>query len=454
MTKLVNSSRPFNARIALAAACLAMIALKGWGVESDIRSLSMNCALDKAGQHVDCDYRHSASIDVKNASLKVGNLDVQIPTDGLKKYPVTPQTSAFLFLVDISDPQRKKTIESKNTAVLSAMLQSAQSHQKFGIAVFDKDLKVLTPISSNVTAAKGAVDAIKASGQSTEFYRSVIDAISLLEKTDASRKGLIIMSDGKAEDRAYGHSDAIKAAERANVVILGLGFSERPTDSPAQQTIRRLAEDTHGLYFDASEGAVPSALVGKPFAFVEKGGRITFAVSTIRGIQPVTVTLNSADGKKMELTAKIDFPDRRTREEIIKETALKFWPVILGAVLVLIGGITFTFLWMRRRAIARRSLIPYATLMEMDAAATKYPLIKPVVRIGRGAENDIRLTNDSISARHAEIHRRRDGQIYLIDLGSSNGVYVNNSKLERAELNDGDVIELGEVRLRFSLHKP
>jgi hypothetical protein len=153
----------------------------------------------------------------------------------------------------------------------------------------------------------------------------------------------------------------------------------------------------------------------------------------------------------MELTAKIDFPDRRTREEIIKETALKFWPVILGAVLLLIGGITFTFLWMRRRAIARRSLIPYATLMEMDAAATKYPLIKPVVRIGRGAENDIRLTNDSISARHAEIHRRRDGQIYLIDLGSSNGVYVNNSKLERAELNDGDVIELGEVRLRFSL---
>lgn len=436
------------------AACLGLVTSTGWGGEPDIRSLSMNCALDKAGQHVDCDYRHSASIEVKNASLKVGNLDVQIPTDGLKKYPVTPQTSAFLFLVDISDPQRKKTIESKNTAVLSAMLQGAQSHQKFGIAVFDKDLKVLTPISSNITSAQAAVDTVKASGQSTEFYRSVIDAISLLEKTDATRKGLIIMSDGKAEDRAYGHSDAIKAAERANVVVLGLGFSERPTDSPAQQTIRRLAEDTHGLYFDASEGVVPSALVGKPFAFVEKGGRITFDVGTIRGIQPVTVTLNSADGKIMELTAKIDFPDRRTREEIIKETALKFWPVILGAVLVLIGGITFTFLWMRRRAIARRSLIPYAALMEMDAAATKYPLIKPVVRIGRGAENDIRLTNDSISARHAEIHRRRDGQIYLIDLGSSNGVYVNNSKLERAELNDGDVIELGEVRLRFSLPTP
>jgi len=452
LTKLVNSSGPFNVRIAFVAACLAMIALKGWGAEPDIRSLSMNCELDKTGQHVDCDYRHSASVDVKNASLKVGNLDVQIPTDGLKKYPVTSQTSAFLFLVDISDPKRKKTIETKNTAVLSAMLQNAQSHQKFGIAVFDKDLKVLTPISSNANAAKAAVDAVKASGQSTEFYRSVIDAISLLEKTDASRKGLIIMSDGKAEDRAYGHSDAIKAAKQANVVILGLGFSERPSDSPAQQTIRRLAEDTYGLYFDASEGVVPSALAGKPFAFVEKGGRITFDVSTIRGIQPVTVTLNSADGKKLELTAEIDFPDRRTREEAIKEAAVKFWPVILGAVLVFIGGITFTILWMRRRAIAKRSLIPYASLVEMDSAATKYPLIKPVVRIGRGAENDIRLTNDSISTRHAEIHRRRDGQIYLIDLGSSNGVYVNNSKLERAELNDGDVIELGEVRLRFSLH--
>ena len=61
----------------------------------------------------------------------------------------------------------------------------------------------------------------------------------------------------------------------------------------------------------------------------------------------------------------------------------------------------------------------------------------------------MQLNNDSISSHHAEIHRRREGDFYIVDLASSNGVYVNGNKVNQLELHDGDLIELGEVRLHF-----
>lgn len=59
--------------------------------------------------------------------------------------------------------------------------------------------------------------------------------------------------------------------------------------------------------------------------------------------------------------------------------------------------------------------------------------------------------NDSISLHHAEIHRRREGDFFIVDLASTNGVFVNDEKVNQGELKSNDIIELGEVRLRFGL---
>jgi len=52
---------------------------------------------------------------------------------------------------------------------------------------------------------------------------------------------------------------------------------------------------------------------------------------------------------------------------------------------------------------------------------------------------------------HAEIHKRREGGFYIVDLASTNGVFVNDNQINQGEITDGDIIDLGEVRLRFSL---
>jgi hypothetical protein len=61
----------------------------------------------------------------------------------------------------------------------------------------------------------------------------------------------------------------------------------------------------------------------------------------------------------------------------------------------------------------------------------------------------ISLKNETISSHHAEIQRRRTGDVFIVDLASANGVFVNENKITQMQLISGDVIELGEVRLRF-----
>ncbi len=62
------------------------------------------------------------------------------------------------------------------------------------------------------------------------------------------------------------------------------------------------------------------------------------------------------------------------------------------------------------------------------------------------------LNNTSVSAYHAEIQRRRDGTFIVTDLDSLNGVAINDEPVDVGRLDDGDIVDLGEVRFRFRLN--
>ena len=69
--------------------------------------------------------------------------------------------------------------------------------------------------------------------------------------------------------------------------------------------------------------------------------------------------------------------------------------------------------------------------------------------LGRALDNTIVLNDDAASSRHARI-RREHGVWWLEDLGSRNGTMLNDLPLSRpASLVDGDIIEIGSVRLRL-----
>jgi hypothetical protein len=70
--------------------------------------------------------------------------------------------------------------------------------------------------------------------------------------------------------------------------------------------------------------------------------------------------------------------------------------------------------------------------------------------VGRGEQNDVELEADEFaSAEHARFDPRRDG-VWVNDVGSTNGTYVNGARLQRPrKLAPGDVVRIGETDLRF-----
>jgi hypothetical protein len=81
---------------------------------------------------------------------------------------------------------------------------------------------------------------------------------------------------------------------------------------------------------------------------------------------------------------------------------------------------------------------------------TEFVLDSAGISIGRGGPNEVRLDGDDFaSAQHARVEPRRDG-VWIEDVGSTNGTFVNGVRLSRArKLAAGDLVRVGETDLRF-----
>jgi len=73
--------------------------------------------------------------------------------------------------------------------------------------------------------------------------------------------------------------------------------------------------------------------------------------------------------------------------------------------------------------------------------------------VGRASACNIRIADAGVSSKHAKIWCE-EGQYFLMDLGSTNGTFVNDRDVDREQLNDGDVIMFGMTKASFVGEKP
>jgi hypothetical protein len=77
---------------------------------------------------------------------------------------------------------------------------------------------------------------------------------------------------------------------------------------------------------------------------------------------------------------------------------------------------------------------------------TRYALVGEKMSVGRVPDNDIQLDDFTVSRQHAVLVRESNDWL-LRDLGSLNGTYVNNERVEEAVVRHGDAIQIGRFRL-------
>jgi len=319
------------------------------------------------------------------------------------------------------------------------------------------------------------------------------------------RRTLLLLSDGLFEDRAYYHRDVVEAARDGGVVIHTLGYARSVSLSVALQTLRRLAEETGGLFSVANPARpLPSSFMDAMLASLHGGGRVVvdlapgILAASAGGTQPVRLQLVTANGIArasipVEVPAPLPpappepvvievpvpapapapalappapEPVPRVAQTVAAPTPAPAPPPStsalqgsLGSLAAGAGGAALLVLlvwWLARRRSGETADAPPVSPMQTlafleteDGSGTRYPVMSALFRIGRHGDNDLVLNDASISRNHAQLQRHRDGSFSVRDLESLNGVFVNGEQVEESAVNDGDLIEVGDVALRF-----
>lgn len=93
----------------------------------------------------------------------------------------------------------------------------------------------------------------------------------------------------------------------------------------------------------------------------------------------------------------------------------------------------------------------YVTVMAGARAGEMFKLTQDETVLGRGPQSTIHLDSDGVSRKHARIVKQGEGQYVVEDLGSTNGTWVDEQRINFRLLKDGDRIQVGtEVIVRFT----
>jgi hypothetical protein len=387
------------------------------------------------------------------------------------------QTLAVMFMIQMMDPSRRSVM----TPMLDAVVRIADprdSKHRYAAYTVANDLNLVADFASSKGEFDKQVRAVRGAALPTQLYKGALEAVAKLAKEKAERKALVILGDGNSDDQSYEHEQVVKAAKEAGVIIHALGFTAEAAEQPKFQNIRRLADDTGGFRREVRVGATQKYTIGPQFVAeaLENGGTATISLREPPGPATVTMTADFGGGRSesthyaLTVPATSAAPQPAVAVQLDPASTPGAWYEKLFAwarenkMVALISGVAlglgtiglalfgFSSYAVRKgrleAALAEQPV--YGWLDMLDGNASRYPLQTTNVRIGRHRDNDICLLNDSISRRHAVLHFDAEKRTFVItDLGGGNGVVVNKVKQQSHDLNDGDLVELGEVRLRF-----
>jgi pSer/pThr/pTyr-binding forkhead associated (FHA) protein len=97
--------------------------------------------------------------------------------------------------------------------------------------------------------------------------------------------------------------------------------------------------------------------------------------------------------------------------------------------------------------------MPKLTLRLNGLALKEYELAKERTTIGRRSDNDIQLDDPTVSGIHAVLTLKPDAyldgafDVAIIDFNSTNGIFVNDEKVQQKRLSAGDIIRIGQHEL-------
>lgn len=211
--------------------------------------------------------------------------------------------TAVLFLIDTSNPRRKKEVAQAKKLVMKVLSQADEKRHNIGIYPFHGQLdEDFAPMGTPLKDLKKQAESIKANGLNTILYGSVLKAIDLLAKTEAERKAIVVISDWKSEDNVMDAKEfvaaAVKGLKAGKIVCHSLVLVEE--DQSELDTAERLCQVSGGqlVKITKSDIAIPASFSDQFLAHLESGGSAVVDMGGREKAAKVVLEVETQSGKK------------------------------------------------------------------------------------------------------------------------------------------------------------
>jgi hypothetical protein len=404
----------------------------------------------------------------------------------------------YVLLIDVSKSLSNEQF-SQMKETLAAFVDAMSERDQAALVTFGSDVKIIQDFSSNRAGTKEKLATLKPSDEETAFYSGLDKAITVAKSGGAevpSRRVVITLTDG-INDLAGGISKGDITAKIANdpIPMYLIGYAQgNPTaeEESAIGVMKMFAGQSGGRFYDGRGGGWR----GIYFA-ITRSIRSAFVIEMeAEGFRsegatyPLEVTLTAVNrtwNSKLQLSVPAGGTIPAPTAPTVKDQGLSYTGGILrentwvyaGIVVGVIGAIGIGWFWMRKRAsrtlgsaatpnaaaALRQSANAIANLPETPGVLVRLTQLhggRPYsqfeleivdrVVLGRDpAVSQLVFEDDTyISPAHCEIVFDM-GLLYVQDLGSMQGTFVNEMRLlERQRIDEKDILKIGHTEMQVS----
>ena len=421
------------------------------------------------------------------SDIEVTQVDGPPVSASLRPFNWVTDPVAYYFLVQTSGVSRNQMQRMGNFLQRTA---SPVGERIVGIGTADGALTEKAPLGTyrhTLDRIARSLTRLMPGEEDSALLSSVDEAIEKVAKRNADRKAIIVLSAANPPDRNVNEDELIRLARDNNVSLYFISFGE--DGKLPSGTLRRIGNQTTGGTFDVSNLSDSELLefASSLLSMHESGFVAKLNPSGLPETYQLVFT-GELDGQGKVESAAVEL-DRLTEDGwMVKSrhfladhylTILAALGLGAGALLILaslpsLGGVFGRVPALPLPGRSGAAAVPgphvdhpaetqilfrpeidganapaLAWLEPIGSDAPSVPLRSGSLKIGRSKENDIRLSDQSVHRRHAILQLSSDGNYSIHDLGTRNGVIVNGARCTQQELSDGDIIELGETKLRF-----
>jgi hypothetical protein len=383
-------------------------------------------------------------------------------------------------LLDTSGSLRTADLD-RARGLTAELMKALPEGSEVAVFTFDDQSRLVLPHTSDPAAVARAVSGAKIRGQWTALNDALYDASRYLKEIPASRRAIVLVTDGLDENSVLNVEDALAIASASRIPIYSVGVGR-----VQERFLQRVAKLTSGQYIpgtSARGGDIAALIAGLPLEAAPSApgpsegphAATTPAPQAPQGAPPrpgsrvwisalvLLVLLLGAAALLLrspsqaprcptcgsELTgpfaacafcARADEAEEDDREGEGDAAHSTLPPTLLAK----LDG---TEEFLEKTVTLRENLV--LAITKGSGVGQSYSLSREsITSLGRAKANDIVLNDVAVSSQHCRI-RPEEGRFVLHDLRSTNGTFVNERKVSRCALSEGDTIKIGETLLQF-----